>query len=93
MAAASSLSPSGMQLAGKYGMGVLSIASTSQEGLQALPTQWSFAEEAARKHDQKVDRRNWRVVMAWHLGRPGADTRADAPATDPGKAAKQCLRS
>ena len=67
MAAASSLSPSGMQLAGKYGMGVLSIASTSQEGLQALPTQWSFAEEAARKHDQKVDRRNWRVVMAWHL--------------------------
>jgi len=67
MAAASSLSPSGMQLAGKYGMGVLSIASTSQEGLQALPTQWSFAEEAAKKHDQKVDRRNWRVVMAWHL--------------------------
>src|SRR6478735_12206270 len=67
MAAASSISPSGMQLAGKYGMGVLSIASTSQEGLQALPTQWSFAEEAARKHDQKVDRKNWRVVMAWHI--------------------------
>jgi limonene 1,2-monooxygenase len=56
-----------MQLAGKYAMGVLSIASTSQEGLQALPTQWSFAEEAAKKHDQKVDRKNWRVVMAWHL--------------------------
>ena len=88
MAAASSISPSGMQLAGKYGMGVLSIASTSQEGLQALPTQWSFAEEAAKKHDQQVDQKNWRVVMAWHLGRPGADTRADAPATDPGKAAK-----
>ena len=67
MAAASSISPSGMQLAGKYGMGVLSIASTSQEGLQALPTQWSFAEEAAKNHDQTVDRRNWRVVMAWHL--------------------------
>src|SRR5262249_38794029 len=67
MAAASSISPSGMQLAGKYGMGVLSIASTSQEGLQALPTQWSFAEDAAKKHDQKVDRKNWRVVMAWHL--------------------------
>src|SRR5258707_1186452 len=67
MAAASSISPSGMQLAGKYGMGVLSIASTSQEGLQALPTQWSFAEEAAKKHDQKVDRKNWRVVIASHL--------------------------
>ena len=22
------------------------------------------------------------LLMAWHLGRPGADTRADAPATD-----------
>jgi limonene 1,2-monooxygenase len=67
MATASSLSPSGMQLAGKYGMGVLSIASTSAEGLQALPTQWSFAEEAASKHGQTVDRRNWRVLMSWHL--------------------------
>jgi limonene 1,2-monooxygenase len=36
-----------MQLAGKYGMGVLSIASTSTEGIAALPTQWGFAEEAA----------------------------------------------
>ncbi len=33
MATASSISPSGMQLAGKYGIGVLSIASTSVEGL------------------------------------------------------------
>jgi limonene 1,2-monooxygenase len=67
MAAASSISPSGMQLAGKYGMGVLSIASTSQEGLQALPTQWRFAEEAAQKHGQTVDRKDWRVLMSWHL--------------------------
>ncbi len=67
MAAASSISPSGMQLAGKYGMGALSIASTSNEGLQALPTQWKFAEEAAAKHGQTVDRRNWRVLMSWHL--------------------------
>jgi limonene 1,2-monooxygenase len=67
MVTASSLSPSGMQLAGKYGMGVLSVASTSSEGLQALPTQWSFAEEAAEKHGQTVDRRNWRVLMSWHL--------------------------
>ena len=48
MAVASTISPSGMQLAGKYGIGVLSIASTSAEGLQALPTQWSFAEESAQ---------------------------------------------
>jgi limonene 1,2-monooxygenase len=67
MAAASSISPSGMQLAGKYGMGVLSIASTSLEGLQALPVQWSFAEEAAKQHGKTVDRRDWRVLLSWHL--------------------------
>jgi limonene 1,2-monooxygenase len=74
MATASSISPSGMQIAGKYGIGVLSIASTSAEGLQALPTQWAFAEEAAAKHGSTVDRRNWRVLMSWHL----AETREQA---------------
>jgi limonene 1,2-monooxygenase len=74
MTVASSLSPSGMTLAGKYGIGVLSIASMSSEGLQALPTQWSFAEESAKKHGQKVDRKNWRVLMSWHL----AETRKQA---------------
>jgi len=67
MTAASSISPSGMQIAGKYGIGVLSIASTSSEGIRALPTQWSFAEESAAKHGQTVDRKNWRVLMSWHL--------------------------
>jgi limonene 1,2-monooxygenase len=74
MATASTISPSGMQIAGKYGIGVLSIASTSAEGLQALPTQWGFAEEAAAKHGQTVDRRDWRVLMSWHI----AETREQA---------------
>jgi limonene 1,2-monooxygenase len=73
---ASSISPSGMQMAGKYGIGALSIASTSTEGIQALPTQWGFAEEAAALHGQTVDRRNWRVLMAWHI----AETREQAVA-------------
>ena len=47
MATASMICPSGMQLAGKYGIGVLSIGSNSTEGIQALPTQWGFAEESA----------------------------------------------
>jgi limonene 1,2-monooxygenase len=67
MAVASSITPSGMRLAGKYGTGVLSIASTTTEGLQALPLQWSFAEEAAAKHGNSVDRRDWRVLVAFHL--------------------------
>ena len=71
---ASQISPSGMTLAGKYGAGVLSIGSMSAAGLIALPTQWSFAEDAAAKHGQTVDRKNWRVVMTWHL----AETREEA---------------
>ena len=74
MATASSISPSGMQIAGKYGIGVLSIASTSTAGIMALPTQWGFAEEAALLHGQTVDRKNWRVLMSWHL----AETREQA---------------
>jgi len=74
MAVASTVSPSGMTLAGKYGTGVLSIGSTSTAGLQALPTQWAFAEESAAKHGQTVDRKNWRIVMSWHI----AETREQA---------------
>ena len=74
MTTASSISPSGMQLAGKYGIGALSIASTSKEGLQALPTQWSFAEQAAAGHGQTVSRNDWRVLMSWHI----AETREQA---------------
>lgn len=78
MAAASSISPSGMKIAGKYGIGALSIASTSLEGLQALPTQWSFAEEEAAKHGTTVDRKNWRVLMSWHLAESKKQAEAEA---------------
>jgi limonene 1,2-monooxygenase len=78
VATASSISPSGMQLAGKHGCGVLSIASTSTEGIQALPTQWGFAEESAAQHGQTVDRRNWRVLMSWHIAETREQARREA---------------
>jgi limonene 1,2-monooxygenase len=77
-AVASQISPSGMTLAGKYGAGVLSIGSMSNAGLMALPTQWSFAEEAAAKAGRTVDRANWRVVMTWHLAETREQARAEA---------------
>jgi limonene 1,2-monooxygenase len=76
MAVASMVSPSGMTLAGKYGCGVLSIGSMSTAGLQALPTQWAFAEDSASKHGQTVNRADWRIVMSWHI----AETREQAAA-------------
>ena len=77
-AVASMISPSGMTLAGKYGMGVLSIGSMSTEGLQALPTQWSFAEDSAAKHGTSVHRRDWRVVMSWHIAETREQARKEA---------------
>ena len=73
-AVASQISPSGMTLAGKHGAGVISIGSLSSQGLNALPTQWAFAEESAAKHGQTVDRKNWRVLLSWHI----AETREKA---------------
>ncbi len=73
-AVASMVSPSGMELAGKHGTGVLSIGSMSTAGLQALPTQWSFAEASAAQHGNRVSRNDWRVVMSWHI----AETREQA---------------
>src|SRR5216684_3422947 len=46
-AVASQISPSGMTLAGKYGIGIISLGSMSDQGLLSLPTQWGFADGAA----------------------------------------------
>ena len=77
-AVASQISPSGMTLAGKHGIGIISIGSLSHEGLNALPTQWSFAEAAAVKHGQVVDRKNWRVLLSWHIAETREKARAEA---------------
>ena len=77
-AVASMVSPSGMTLVGKHGAGVLSIGSTTKAGLQALPLQWSFAEDSAAKHDRTVDRSTWRIVMSWHIAETRDKARAEA---------------
>src|ERR1700752_4726483 len=63
-----------MTLAAKHGIGIISIGSMSSEGLNALPTQWGFAEAAAKKHGKTVDRKDWRVLLSWHI----AETREQA---------------
>ena len=80
---ASQISPSGMTLAGKYGIGIISLGSMSTQGLMALPTQWGFAEDAAKKAGTTVSRADWRVLLELahrrdprtspSRGRPGAD--------------------
>src|SRR5438034_9332387 len=71
---ATQISPLGMTLVGKYGIGIISLGSMSSEGLTALATKWGFAESAAKKHGTTVDRKNWRVLLSWHI----AETRQKA---------------
>ncbi len=77
---ASQISPSGMTLAGKYGIGIISLGSMSTQGLMALPTQWGFAEDAARKHGTTVSRSDWRVLLSWHIAETREQARREAGA-------------
>jgi hypothetical protein len=53
------------------------IGSLSEEGLNALPTQWGFA-EAAAEHGQTVHLKDWRVRMSWHIAETREQARAEA---------------
>ena len=75
---ASQISPSGMTLAGKHGIGIISIGSMSDKGLQSLPQQWAFAEESAAKHGKTADRRQWRVLLSWHIAETREKARMEA---------------
>jgi limonene 1,2-monooxygenase len=67
-----------MTLAGKHGIGIISIGSMSNEGLQSLPQQWAFAEESAKKHGQVADRGQWRVLLSWHIAETREKARVEA---------------
>jgi limonene 1,2-monooxygenase len=75
---ASQISPSGMTLAGKHGIGIISIGSMSNEGLQSLPQQWAFAEESAARHGKTADRGQWRVLLSWHIAETRERARLEA---------------
>jgi limonene 1,2-monooxygenase len=75
---ASMISPSGMTLAGKYGIGIISLGSMSTKGLMSLAQQWQFAEDAATKAGTAVSRSNWRVLLSWHIAETREQARREA---------------
>ncbi|WP_322861478.1 LLM class flavin-dependent oxidoreductase [Mycobacterium europaeum] len=61
-------SPTGARLAGKHGIGLLSIGATlTVEGFNALSYHWGIVEERAAAFGTQVDRRNWSLVGLFHL--------------------------
>ncbi len=74
IAVASTITPSGGRLAGKYGLGMLCIAATQARGFDALGTNWKIASEIAEERGANMDRNDLRVVGPMHL----AETREQA---------------
>ncbi|WP_055402291.1 MULTISPECIES: LLM class flavin-dependent oxidoreductase [unclassified Mycobacterium] len=61
-------SPTGARLAGKHGIGLLSIGATlTVEGFNALSYHWGIVEERAAAFGTRVDRSNWSLVGLFHL--------------------------
>ncbi|OSC29250.1 flavin-dependent oxidoreductase [Mycobacterium vulneris] len=61
-------SPTGARLAGKHGIGLLSIGATlTVEGFNALSYHWGIVEERAAAFGMQVDRKNWSLVGLFHL--------------------------
>ena len=75
VAVAAVQSPAGMQLAGKHGAAVLTLALPRGEKREsALKEYWAIAEESAALHGKTMDRSEWRIVIHCHL----AETREEA---------------
>jgi len=60
-------SPSGPRLAGRYGIGLLSIGATQSEGSDLLGLHWGVMEERAAKFETVADRNKWRLVGMMHI--------------------------
>jgi limonene 1,2-monooxygenase len=67
IAVASTLTPSGPTVAGKHGVGILSLGAGAPGGMAAIANQWRIAEEEAAKNGKTMDRADWRMVMNVHV--------------------------
>jgi limonene 1,2-monooxygenase len=68
VAVASVQSPAGVQVAGKYGVAVISL-SVPRDIIRktSLKDQWAIAEESAAEHGKTVSRWDWRLSVGCHL--------------------------
>ena len=67
IAVAAVASPSGPRLAGKHGIGLLSIGATQAAGFDILGLHWDVMEERAATFGTTVDRAAWRLVGMCHI--------------------------
>jgi limonene 1,2-monooxygenase len=77
IAVAAVASPSGPRLAGRYGVGLLSVGATMAAGFDALALHWGVMEERAAKLGTTVDRAKWRLVGLVHCAETKEQARRD----------------
>lgn len=65
--AAGVVSPSGPRIAGKHGLGLISIGATMKAGVDVLAMHWDVLAQRAAEFNQTADRDEWRVVGLMHL--------------------------
>jgi limonene 1,2-monooxygenase len=80
MAVASVVSPTGAVLAGRLGLGMLSLAATDPRGFSALDVNWGHLERAAAQSGRGADRAGWRVLVGMHLAETRQQARKEAEA-------------
>jgi limonene 1,2-monooxygenase len=64
---ASSISPSGSKLAGRYGTGMLSIAATEPAAFQVLDYNFTVWQQEAARHGNTAPREQWRLMGPMHI--------------------------
>ncbi len=67
IAVAGVASPTGAKLAGRHGIGLLSVGATLAAGFDALGMHWDVLTEEARVHGTVADRSKWRLVGPMHI--------------------------
>lgn len=67
VAVASSISPSGSKLAGRYGTGLLSIAATEPAAFQVLDYNFNVWQEEAALNGHVANRSDWRLMGPMHI--------------------------
>ncbi|ANY24372.1 LLM class flavin-dependent oxidoreductase [Gordonia terrae] len=71
------ITPSGPTLAGKHGVGMVTLSATNPQTVDALEGQWNIAEQSAAAHGNTVSRDKWRLVGIVHLAPTMEDARRD----------------
>jgi limonene 1,2-monooxygenase len=77
VAVAAQVSPSGPRLAGRFGLGLLSLGATNMGGFDVLGQHWNVMEERGAEFGTTVDRNKWRLVGPMHIAETEEQARKD----------------